>query len=149
MDKGELGRELLENLHGGGLIVDEDAALAGREHLAAKNDLGAFGIDAVGFENGLGAGSGLKDARDDGFFGAVSDYFRRRFAAHQQREGVDKNGFARAGFSGEEVEPGAERGNSVIDDGVVFSAQFDEHFLFRVPCSVQAPEHWESERSIA
>ena len=29
VDESELGRELLEDLNGGGLIVDEDAALAG------------------------------------------------------------------------------------------------------------------------
>ena len=49
------------------------------------------------------------------------------FAAHQQGQRVDKDGFARAGFAGEQVEAGAERGDGVIDDGVVFSAQLDEH----------------------
>ena len=53
--------------------------------------------------------------------------FRGGFAAHQQSQRVDEDGFARAGFAGQQVEPGAEDGDGVIDDGVVFSAQFDEH----------------------
>jgi len=40
---------------------------------------------------------------------------------------INEDGFSRAGFAGEQVEPRAERGDGVIDDGVVFSAQFDEH----------------------
>ena len=77
VDEGELGRELLEHRDGGGLVVDEDAALAGGEDFAAENDLGAFGVDAVFFENGFGAGRGLEDAGDDGLVGAVADHFGR------------------------------------------------------------------------
>ena len=127
VDEGEFGRELLEDGDGGGLVVDEDAALAGGEDFAAQNDLGAFGVDAVFFEDGLGAGRGLEDAGDDGLVGAVADDFGGGFAAHQQGQRIDEDGFACAGFAGEQVEAGAERGDGVIDDGVVFSAQFDEH----------------------
>jgi hypothetical protein len=35
--------------------------------------VGAFGVDAVGFEDGFGAGRGLEDAGDDGLVGAVAD----------------------------------------------------------------------------
>ena len=49
------------------------------------------------------------------------------FAAHEQSQRVDQDGFARAGFAGEQVKAGAEVGDGVIDDSVVFSAQFDEH----------------------
>ncbi len=127
MNEGELGRELLEDGVGSGLIVDEDAALAGGENLAAKDDFGAFGVDAVCFEDGFCAGRGLEDAGDDGFVGAVADDVGGRFAAHEEGERVHEDGFARAGFAGEEVEAGPEGGDGVIDDGVVFSAQFDEH----------------------
>ena len=51
------------------------------------------------------------------------------FAAHQQGQRIHQDGFARAGFAGEQVEARAEDGNGVINDGVVFRAQFDEHFL--------------------
>ena len=127
MDERKLGRELLEDLDGGGLVIDEDAALAGREDFAAKNDFGAFGVDAVGFEDGFGAGGGLEDAGERGFLSAVADEFSRTFAAEEEGERVDEDGFAGAGFAGEEIEAGPEGGDGVIDDGVVFSAEFDEH----------------------
>ncbi len=127
VDEGQFGCELAEHGDGGGLVVDEDAAFAGGEDFAAEDDLVALGVDAVFFEDGLGAGSGLKDAGDDGFVGAVANDFRRGLATHQQGQRVDKNRLARAGFAGEQVEARAEDGDGVIDDGVVFSAQFDEH----------------------
>ena len=46
----------------------------------------------------------------------------RRLAAHQQRQRIDKNGLARAGFARQQVQPRAKDGNGVIDDGVVFGA---------------------------
>ena len=127
MDQGQLGRELAEDGDGGRLVVDEDAALAGGENFAAEDDLVAAGVDAVFFEDGFGVGGGLKDAGDDGLVGAVADDFGGGFAAHQQGQRIDEDGFARAGFAGEQVEAGAKDGDGVIDDGVVFGAQFDEH----------------------
>jgi hypothetical protein len=58
----------------------------------------------------------------------VADHFGRGFATHQQGQRVHQDGLARAGFAREQVEPRAKNGNGVIDDGVVLSAQFDEHF---------------------
>ena len=137
VDQGQFGGELLEDGDGGGLVVDEDAALAGGENFAAENDFAAFGVDAVFFEDGFGAGGGLKDAGDDGLFGAVADHFSGGLAAHQQGQRIDEDGLAGAGFAGEQVEAGAEDGDGVIDDGVVFSAQFDEHGWVRVPVALQ------------
>ncbi len=127
VDQGEFGGELLEDGDGGRLIVDEDAAFATRENLAAEDDVGAFRVDAVFFENGFGAGGGLEDACNNGLLRAVADNFRRGFATHKERERIYQYRFAGAGFSGEEVEARAELGDGVIDDGVIFSAQFDEH----------------------
>ena len=127
MDQGQLRGELAENGDGGRLIVDEDAALAGREDFAAQDDFAAAGVDAVFFEDGLGVVRRFKNTGDDGLVSAVAHHFDRGFAAHQQSQRIDEDGFARAGFAGEQVEPRAERGDGVIDDGVVFSAQFDEH----------------------
>ena len=118
-----------EDGDGGGLVVDEDAALAGGEDFAAQDDVVARGVDAVVFEDGFGVGRGLEDAGDDGLVGAVADDFDGGFAAHQQGQRIDEDGFAGAGFAGEQIETGAEEGDGVIDDGVVFSAQFDEHFV--------------------
>ena len=127
MDQGQFGGELAEDGDGGRLVVDEDAALAGGENLAAQDDLVAVGVDAVLFEDGFGVVRGLEDAGYDGLVGAVADQFDGGFAAHEQGQRIDQDGFARAGFAGEQVEAGAEGGDGVIDDGVVFSAQFDEH----------------------
>ena len=127
VDEGELGGELLEDGDGGGLVVDEDTAFAGGEDLAAEDDVVAFGVDAVFFEDGFGAGGGLKNAGDDGFIGPVADNFDGGLATHEERKCIYQYGLTRAGFAGEEIEAGAERGNGVIDDGVIFSAQFDEH----------------------
>ncbi len=127
VDQGQLRGKLAEDGDGGRLVVDEDAALAGGENFAAEDDVVAGGVDAVFFEDGLGVGRGLEDAGDDGLVGAVADDLGGGFAAHEQGQRVDQDGFARAGFAGEQVEPGAEGGDGVIDDGVVFSAQFDEH----------------------
>ena len=84
MDEGELGGELLEDGDGGGLVVDEDAALACGENFAAENDVGGFGVDAVGFEDGFGSGRGLEDAGDDGLVCAVADDVGGGLAAHQK-----------------------------------------------------------------
>ncbi len=128
VDEGQFRRELLEDGDGGRLVVDEDSSLPGGKNFAAEDDLGAFDVDAVFFEDGFGAGRRFKDARDDGAVGAVADDLSRRLAAHEQCEGIDEDGFARAGFAREQVEPRPEDGDGVVDDGVVFCAQFYEHF---------------------
>jgi hypothetical protein len=70
----------------------------------------------------------------------VADDVGGRFAAHEKREGIDENGFACAGLSGEEIEARTERGNGVIDDSVVFSAELDEHsYLVVLRCAVGEP----------
>ena len=104
VDKGELRGKLLEDGDGGGLVVDEDAAFAVGLDFAAEDDLVAGGVDAVVLEDGFSAGGGLKDAGDDGFVCAVADEVSGGFAAHEEGERVDKDGFAGAGFAGEQVE---------------------------------------------
>ena len=87
----------------------------------------AFGVDAVGFEDFLGARGGFEDAAEDGFFGAVTDEVGGGLAAEQKRERVNQDAFAGAGFAGQQVEPRAELGDGVVDHGVIFCAQFEEH----------------------
>ncbi len=130
VDEGELGCELAEGGDGGGLVVDKDAAFAGGGDLAPKQDLvGLFGVvDTVGFKDGAGAGGALKGAADDGLFGAVADDVARGFAAEQEGERVDQDGFAGAGLAREEVEPGAELDGRTVDHSVVFRAQLQQHF---------------------
>ena len=77
VDEGQFGSELLEDGYGGGLVVDEDSALAGGEDFAAKDDFVAVGVDAVVFEDGFGVGGGLEYAGNYGLVGAVADDFHR------------------------------------------------------------------------
>ena len=133
MDQGQLGGKLAQHGNRGRLIVDEDAALAAGGDLAAQNDVVTARIDAVFFQDVFGVGGGLEDAGDDGLLGAVADDLGGGFAAHQQGQSIDEDGFSRAGFAGEQVQAGAEGGDGVIDDGVVFSAEFDKHGVVRTP----------------
>jgi hypothetical protein len=73
--RGPARGEQAEHGDGGGLVVDEDAALAGGEDFAAEDDLVAFGVDAVLFKDGVGGRGGLEDAGDDGLVGTVADHF--------------------------------------------------------------------------
>ena len=43
-------------------------------------------------------------------------------AAHQQRQRIDKDGLACTGLAGQQIEPGPEHGDGVIDNGVIFGA---------------------------
>ncbi len=132
MNQSEFGGELFEHGYRGGLVVDEDAALAVGQNFAAQNNVGAFGVDAILFKDGLGAGRGLEDAGNDSLFGSVSNNVGRGFATHQQRQCIYKNRFARASFARKQIQARAEGGNGVIDDGVIFSAEFDESVDGRV-----------------
>ena len=73
VDEGELGSEGAEDGDGGGLVVDVDAAFAVGEDLAAQDDFVGVDVDAVGFEDELGAGGGFEDAGEDGAVGTVTD----------------------------------------------------------------------------
>ena len=123
----QLGSKLPEHGNRGRLIVDEDAAFAGGKNFAPQNDLRAFRIDAVLFQDGFCARRGLVDASDNGLISAVADHIRGALAPHQKRQRIHENGFSRAGLAGKQIQAGAEYGDGVIDDRVVLGAQFDEH----------------------
>ena len=57
----------------------------------------------------------------------MADHAGRGLLAHEQRERVDEDGFARAGFSRQEIEAGTKAGDGVIDDGVVLGSEFEQH----------------------
>ncbi len=123
----QFGRQFLEHRDRGRLVIHEDAPFAVGQDFSAQDNLGALGVDAVFFQNGLGAGGGLEHAGNRGFVGAVPDDVGGGLAAHQQGERVDQDGFAGAGFAGEEIEPRAEDGDGVVDDGVILGSELDEH----------------------
>ena len=89
-------------------------------------------IDAVVFQNlrrpiFSAPPSISKTAAIDGLVGAGADHVRGSFFAEQQGERVDEDGFAGAGFAGQEIQPGGELYRQVVDDRVIFKSQFDEH----------------------
>ncbi len=106
--QGQFRRELAQNSDGSRLIVDEDAPLAVGEDFAAKDNFGAFRVDAVVFEDGFGAGSGLKDAGHHGSFCTVAHHLLGRLSPHQQRQGIHENRLSRAGLAGEQVQSRAK-----------------------------------------
>ena len=118
---------MLEHGNRGRLVVHKHAALAVGENLAAQNNLIALRVNAVFFEDRLGAMGGLKDAGHHGLVGSMAHHFGGGFAAHQERQRVHEDGFAGTGFTGEQVQSRPEDSNGVIDDCVVFRAKFDEH----------------------
>jgi hypothetical protein len=84
----EFRRELTQDGDGGGLIVDEDAPLAVGVDFAAQDNFSALRIDAVGFQNKLGAGRRFKHAGHHGALGAVTHHIRRRLLTQKQGERV-------------------------------------------------------------
>ncbi len=124
----QLRRQQLEHGHGCRLVVYKHAALARRENLPAQDNLVAFRVDAVLFQNALSPGRGLKDAGDNGLIGPVPHYFHGGLTPHQQSQRIHQNRLTRTRFAGQQVQPWAKYGNRVINDSVVFSAQFNEHF---------------------
>ena len=121
------GASCLSTVTVAGWLLTKTRPFAVGQNLAAQNDFRAFGVDAVFLENVFGAGRGFEHAGDHGLVGAVANHVGRCLAAHQQSQRIDENGFARAGFACEQVEPRAEDGDGVIDDGVVLGAELDEH----------------------
>src|SRR5579872_1419314 len=129
MNQGKFGGKLAEDRHGGGLVVDEDAALTSGENLAAQYDLGALGIDSVLFKNRLCSWRGFEDTRYHGLFGAVTHDLCGGLAPHQQRQGIYKDRLAGARFSREQVQSHTKCGDGVVDNRVVLGTQLDKHPL--------------------
>ena len=127
VNESQLGSESAEDGDSSGLVVDVNAALAVGKDFAAEDDFVGIDVDAVGFEDELGAWSGFKDAREDSAVGSMTDDAGGGFLAHEEGESVDEDGFAGAGFAGEEIEAGAEAGDGVIDDGIILSSEFEQH----------------------
>ena len=127
MDKSKLRRELAKNGDSGGLVVDEDTAFAAGENFAPKDDLGAFGVDAVFLKDAFRTLSGFKDAGNNCLFGSVSNNFGRCLTTHEESQRIYKNGLACAGLAREQVQSRAKCGDGVINDGIVFGAQLNEH----------------------
>ena len=127
MHQGQFRSELAQHIHRGRLIVHVDAALATGLYLAAQNNLRAFGIDAVTFKRVLRPRRALKHAGHHRPFGSMPHHIGGGLIAHQKRQRIHQDGLARTRLSGQQIEAGTEDSNGVINDGVVFSAEFEQH----------------------
>ena len=87
----------------------------------------------------------LIDGGHRGLFRAVAHHVAVGFFAQQQRQGVDQDGFARAGLAGQQVQSSSKLNHHIVDDGVVFNAQFPEHVGTRsvgvFPARIPRPGH--------
>ncbi len=124
--------ELLQYRHRRRLVVDEDASLAAGGDFAAQNQHLFLGVDPVRLKHGINRGRlGREHRRHGRLLGAMAHRVAGGLVAQQQRERVDEDGFAGAGFAGQQVEAGRELHGHVVDHRVVFDPQFQEHGSFR------------------
>ena len=129
MDDSQVRSKLLENGDRGGLVIDKDAALAVGGDFTANDDLRLVGIHAVGGEHlGHGFGRDLENGRDYRSLASVANDIAGGFFTEQQREGVDENRFAGAGFTGQQIQSRAEGNHDRIDDRIVFNSELDQHW---------------------
>jgi hypothetical protein len=123
----QLRRQLLEDGDRRRLIVDEHAALARGQNLAPQDDLIALRVDAILLEDGLRARGAFKHAGDSRLIRAVAHYLCRRLAPHQQGQGVHQNRLPCPGLAREQVQTGPKNGNGVVNNRIIFRAQFYKH----------------------
>jgi len=129
VDIGQRGRQVLEQGDGHRAAADEGARLAAREHFAFDEEFAILGFEAGGFEEAADGGvvAHIEDAGDAraGFAGA--DHLGEGASAEEKTEGVDDDGFAAAGFSGQQVQAAVESDAEALDDRVVFDGEFSDH----------------------
>ena len=126
----EAGAEALEEGQGDGGVVDKGLAAAGGLDGAAEDELSAFaGVEAGFGEEGVDfRGVGEVEGGLDGALGfAGTDRGGVGAFAEEQIEGPDEDGFAGAGFAGDDVEPGFERDGGFLDEGEIFHSQERQH----------------------
>ena len=103
------------------------AAIAGDD--PAHGEL-VFGVDGLLGEHLAQRGGTLADVergRELGALGSRAHHLGSALAAGEQRQRVDHDGFAGAGFAGEHRETGAHFEIDEIDDGEVTNLQMGKH----------------------
>ncbi len=132
MDGRQLRPKLAQHSHRCRLVVHEYAALAAGGNLTAHNQRAVFRfVQPILLEHLLdrvpGAAFALEDRRHYCPFRSGANHVTRRLFTQQQRQRIDQNGFPRARFSGQQVQPGGELHRRVVDDRVVLQTQFNQH----------------------
>ena len=131
VDVAEVLRQVAQEGGGDGTAAGEGARFAAGQNLALDQQLAVLDRDARGLQNRAGGGraGSLEDARDAGALGPAANHFRRGTAAEQEAQSVHDDGFAAAGFTGEQVQAAVKAHAQPLDDGVVLNHQLDEHSM--------------------
>ena len=104
VDVGQFRSKLLEHGHCGRLVIDEDPSLATGGDFTAQDQILIAAVNAILFQNfSNGAALSIEDCGDHSFFRAMADHFIGSAFAQQQRQRVNQNGFAGAGFTCQQV----------------------------------------------
>jgi hypothetical protein len=114
---------------GYGETIDETAASAIRDDLPADDEFALLGIDAHGVQKRQTPVMGLQleNSLDKTPFLAGPYHFRARPHSENQTQGADEDGFARAGFACNDVQPGTEFDFNFVDQRVVDDKQSAKH----------------------
>ena len=115
MDVQQVFADQAQLLGGGRAAVDPGAAFALGVHGAAQQE-DVIGVKAVGFEQVLQRRVAVELGADLGALGAFADNAGVGPGSCNQLQGIDQDGFARAGFTGEDAEAGAEFQLQFSDD---------------------------------
>ena len=131
MNGGEIRSQLAQDGNGGRLVIDEHPSLAAGRNLAAQDDRFVFLVDAVVFEDLSDClfrpTFNFKDSGNRGLVRSGANHVGGGLVPEQKRQGINEDGFSRAGFAGQQVQAGRELYRQVVYDRVVLEPQFDEH----------------------
>src|SRR5687767_14717390 len=117
--------EFFQGGYGRRLMIDENTIALVRGDLTANDDLRPFRVQTeaienvtqIDFEHGFDYRSRFPAA----------DHFRGRLGADQQPERVNEDGFAGAGFAGEEIEALIEVKFELVDEREIAHSQEAQH----------------------
>lgn len=126
----EEGADAFEEGERGGGVVDEGLGAAGSLDDAPQDQLAVFaGVQACVGQDGVN-GLGVREAEngfDDALGFAGADGGGVGAFAEEQIESADEDGFAGAGFAGDDVESGFEGDGCFFDEREIFDSQQGKH----------------------
>ncbi len=128
VDLDQRGADRLQGLHADRLVVDEGAGAAVGKLHAAQNHLAGV-VEAV-FGEDLRGRMALGDVESRGHLAllrAMAHQARIAAAAERQREGIEQDGFARAGLAGQHREATGEFDIEPFDQDDVTDRQTRQH----------------------
>ena len=124
-------RQFFQQRNGHRPAADEGARFSAGQDLALDEQLAVFDFQPGGFQQAAHGGlvAHVEDARDSRAGLARADHFGRRAPAQQQAQGVHHDGFAAAGFAGQQIQPRVKMDAQPLHHRVVFNHQLEQHSL--------------------